>query len=433
MVKFYFTSEKPFAKYPKENAHFFQEFACPYEYACTTIDDLLSKKFEKSFELHPIYEINIQEPKFHVHPFYHNSYKITNAGDDAYREIDYQKLIPYNHLYAIAKGINREHFEININNKELIYALICRGYEEDLEKIFNAWQTGTPGIYRNSHIATLFVTHHADKYGDLFLSETQHLPLNNLLDAYAKYGTAEQQNHLVKNRSHNHILMLTNCPNKELKQKLLNEKTTLITEKVLSNSERNELNLTALLKTRNRRILIQLIDKTNDDEFRQLLKNLLGRSFMAKLSETGITMLVERCIETCPDLLEDLVTKINQVKFNSTLFQVNNNKFRNKLIDENPNLSTKDKIILIRYGGYPYAQMFGIDISKGVTRCVEECLYQQDEHIQTIKDDKFSICKRKLNFLSNENLNKLLQEEIAPFKKEAIQNVLDKRQVASQY
>lgn len=67
MVKFYFTSKKPFAKQPKEIGHLFQDFTCPYEYATATIDDLLTKKFEKSFELHPIYEINIQEPTFHVH------------------------------------------------------------------------------------------------------------------------------------------------------------------------------------------------------------------------------------------------------------------------------------------------------------------------------------------------------------------------------
>lgn len=433
MVKFYFTSEKPFAEYPKENAHFFQEFACPYEYACTTIDDLLSKKFEKSFELHPIYEIDIQEPKFHVHPFYHNNYKITNAGGDTYREIDYQKLIPYDHLYAIAKNINQEHFKIDINNKELLYALICRGHDEDLEKIIDAWQKGEPGIYQNSHIATLFVTHHANKYGNLFLSETKNIKLSNLLDAYANYGTTEQQEHLLKHSSHNHILMLTNCANKELKQKLLNEKSNLIKEKILSNSERNELDLTALLKTRNRGVLEELIDKTNNDEFRQLLINLLGRSFMSKLNETGTTMLIERCIETCPDLLNDLLDKINRVTLNSTLFQVDNNKFRNKLIEENPNLSTKDKIILIRYGGYPYAKLFETDISKGVERCVEECLYQQDKHIQSINDYQFSIFKKELNFLSNEKLNKLMHENIAPFKKEAIQNVLDKRQEAGQY
>ena len=433
MVKFYFTSEKPFAKQPKEIEHLFQDFACPYEYASATIDDLLTKKFEKSFELHPIYEINIQEPTFHVHPFHHKNYKITNAGGDTYQEIDYRKLIPYNHLYAIAKGINQEDFEIDINNKELLYALICRGYEKDLEKIINYWQKGEPSIYQNSHIATLFVTHHADKYGDFFLSETKHLAHSNVLAAYGKYGTTEQQDYLLKYRSHSHILMLADSANTELKQKILNEKSDVIKEKVIFNSERNELNLTALLKTRKRSILQRLISKTNDDKFRQLLKNLLSRSFMAKLNETSTTMLVERCIETCPDLLDDLVTKINQAKFNSNLFQVDNNKFRNKLIDENPKLSTKDKIILIRYGGHPYAKLFETDISKGVARCVEECLYQQDDHIQTIKVEKLSICKRKLNFLNNENLNKLLEEDIAPFKKEAIRNVLDKRREAGQY
>ena len=153
---------------------------------------------------------------------------------------------------------------------------------------------------------------------------------------------------------------------------------------------------------------------------------------MPKQNETGTTMLVERCIETCPDLLDNLIDKINQLKFNSTLFRVDNNKFRNKLIDKNPNLSTKDKITLIRYGGYPYAQMFESEISKGITRCVEEFLYQQNEHIQSIKDYQFFICERTLNLLSNENLNKSLEEDIAPFKKEIIRNVLDKRQEAGQ-
>lgn len=433
MVKFYFTSEKPFAKQPKEIGHLFQDFTCPYEYASATIDDLLTKKFEKSFELHPIYEINIQEPTFHVHPFHHKNYKITNIGGDTYQEIDYHKLIPYNHLYAIAKGINQEDFEIDINNKELLYALICRGYEKDLEKIINYWQKGEVGIYQNSHIATLFVTHHANKYGDFFLSETKYLADSNLLAAYAKYGTTEQQDHLLRYREHGHILMLADCANTELKQKLLNEKSELIKEKVLFNTERNELNLTTLLKTRSTNLILNLIDKTNDDEFRQLLKNILGRSFMAKLNETSTKMLVERCMETCPDLLDNLVDKINQLKFNSSLFRVNNNKFRNKLIDENPNLSTKDKITLIRYGGYPYAQLFKTDISKGVIRCVEECLYQQNKHIQSIKDYQFFICERTLNLLSNENLNKSLEENIAPFKKEAIRKVLDKRREAGQY
>ena len=433
MVKFYFTSKKPFAEKPKETEHLFQEFECPYEYAFTSIDELLTNKFETSFELHPIYEIDIQEPKFHVTRFHHKKYKVTNAGGDAYHEIDYHKSIPYDHLYAIAKGIIQEHFEIDINNKELLYAIICRGYQEDLEKIIKAWQKGEPGIYQNSHIATLFVTHHTDKYGNFFLSETKHLAHSNVLAAYGKYGTTEQQEHLLKNRSHSHILMLADSANAQLKQKLINEKSDLIKETVLSNSKRNELDLTTLLKTRNTSLLIKLIDKTNDDEFSQLLKNLLSRSFMAKLKEIGTTMLVERCIETCPDLLDDLVTKLNQTTFNSNLFQVDNNKFRNKLIDETQNLSTKDKIILIRYGGYPYAKLFENEISKGVARCVKKCLYQQDEHIQTIKNNKIFICKRKLNFLSNENLNKLLEEDIAPFKKEAIRNVLDKRREAGQY
>ena len=248
-----------------------------------------------------------------------------------------------------------------------------------------------------------------------------------------KYGTTKQQDHLLRYHEHGHILMLADSANTELKQKLLNEKSNLIKEKVLFNSERNELNLTTLLKTRSTSLILNLIDKTNDDEFRQLLKNILGRSFMAKLSETGTKMLVERCMETCPDLLDNLVDKINQLKFNSTLFQVNNNKFRNKLIDENPNLSTKDKITLICYGGYPYAQMFESEISKGVKRCVEKCLYQQNEHIQSIKDYQFFICERTLNLLSNENLNESLEEDIAPFKKEAIRNVLDKRREAGQY
>lgn len=244
--------------------------------------------------------------KKYVHPFHHKNYKITNVGGDTYQEIDYHKLIPYNHLYAIAKGINQEDFKIDINNKELLYALICRGYQEDLEKIIKAWLKGEPDIYQNSHIATLFVTHHTDKYGDFFLSETKHLAHSDVLAAYGKYGTTKQQDYLLKYRSHSHILMLADSANTELKQKLLNKKSNLIKEKVLFNSERNELDLTTLLKTRNTGLLLKLIDKTNDDEFRQLLKNILGRSFMAKLSETGTKMLVERCIETCPDLLDNL-------------------------------------------------------------------------------------------------------------------------------
>ena len=433
MVKFYFTSEKPFAKQPKETEHLLQEYECPFEYAFETINDLLTHKFRRFYQMTPIYEIDIQEPKFHVKPAFHNQYKITNIGGDLYHEIDYQKSIPHDHPYAIAKGINQAHLEIDINNKEILHALICRGYKEDLEKIITAWQKGEPGIYQNSYIATLFVTHHASKYGDMSLSETRHVGFSDLLDAYAKHGTPEQQEHLIKYREYSHILMLADYANTELKQKLLNEKSNAIKEKVLSNSKRNELELTTLLKTRKTSLLRKLIDKTNDNEFRQLLENLLSRSFMAKLSEIGTTMLIERCIETCPDLLDDLVAKLNQSKFNSNLFQVNNNKFRNKLIDENPNLSTKDKIILIHYGGYPYAQLFETEISKGVARCVEECLYRQDKHIQTIIDDKFSIYKTSLNALSNENLNKLLKEDIAPFKKEAIRNVLDKRREAGQY
>ena len=77
--------------------------------------------------------------------------------------------------------------------------------------------------------------------------------------------------------------------------------------------------------------------------------------------------------------------------------------------------------------------MFENEISKGITRCVEECLYQQNENIQSIKDYQFFICERTLNLLSNENLNKSLEEDIAPFKKEIIRNVLDKRREAGQY
>ena len=433
MVKFYFTSEKPFAKQPKEIGHLFQDFACPYEYASATIDDLLTKKFEKSFELHPIYEIDIQEPTFHVHPFHHKNYKITNAGGDTYQEIDYHKLIPYNHLYAIAKGINQKHFEIDIKNKELIYALICRGYKKDLEKIITAWQKGENDIHKDSQIATLFVTHHANKYGDFFLPETRHVGFTHLLDAYAKYGTPEQQDYLLKYRAHDHILMLTKYATTQLKQKLLNEKSTVIKEEILSNSERNELDLTSLLKSKNRNVLTKLIDKTSNEEFFQLLKNLLSRSFMPKLDDIAMSMLMERCIEIYPELVDNLVTKINQTKFKTTLFQVDNNKFRNKLINERPILSTKDKKTLIHFGGYPYAQMFESEISNDIKEYVEECLDKQDKHLRTIKDAKFSIYKTSLNALSNENLNKLIQENIAPFKKEAIQNVIDKRREAGQY
>lgn len=216
MIKFYFTSEKPFVEKPKETEHLFQEFECPYEYAFTTIDDLLGNKFKTSFELHPIYEIDIQEPKFHVTRFHHKKYKVTNAGGDVYHEIDYHKSIPHDHLYAIAKGINQTHFEININNKELLYALICRGHEKDLEKIINAWQKREPNIYQNSHIATLFVTHQADKYGDFFLSETKHLAHSNVLAAYGKYGTTEQQDYLLKYRSHIEAPFEIKLPNRAL-------------------------------------------------------------------------------------------------------------------------------------------------------------------------------------------------------------------------
>ena len=435
MVRFYFTSEKPFAKQPKETEHLFQNYEVPFEYAFKTINDLLTHdyNFRKFYQITPIYEIDIQEPQFYVMACRHNRYEITNIGGDVYHEINYQKLIPHEHLYAIAKGINQKYFEIDINNKELIYALICRGYKEDLEKIITAWQKGETDIRQDSQIATLFVIHHANKYGDFFLPETKHVGFTHLLDAYAKYGTPEQQDYLLKYREHNHILILTKYATTQLKQKLLNEKSTVIKKEILSNSERNELDLTSLLKSRNRSVLTKLIDKTNNEDFFQLLKNLLSRSFMPKLDDIAMSMLMERCIEIYPELVDNLITKINQTKFKSTLFQVDNNKFRNKLINERPILSTKDKKTLIHFGGYPYAQMFESEISNDIKEYVEECLDKQDEHLQTIKDAKFSIYKTSLNALSNENLNKLMQENIAPFKKEAIQNVIHKRREAGQY
>lgn len=433
MVKFYFNNDLPFIvspQYSKPNQHPEHKVICfQTTRAFKSVKELLNHPL-KSQNISNIYEIDIDEPHYYLELDDFGAHEITNLGEIPYQEINYAQHLPYNHPLLIAKNINQENFEISTSNEARIYALIQRGKPEDLEKIINNLHNCHPDICDNFFIMKEIIRYHAKKYGNLFLQKAK--SDFALVQCFAQYGTSEQCEYLIEHGTNFDKQTLAKYGTFELKQKLLKEKSVLIKQKALLYVKENELDLSPLLKTKHPKILETVTLIANQDELYQLLHHVINLPDISKLTEITVKTLIERCIENYPDLLERLVEKINQNGFNSKLLSVDNNVFRNKLIE--PYSLTKQEIYkLITEGGYPYLKLFENNSDEDIQNYIREQLNKQDEDIRGIKEYKFTIPVSSINRLSNQQLLLLLEEDIAPFKKEAIQKVLNNRQEAGQF
>lgn len=274
------------------------------------------------------------------------------------------------------------------------------------------------------------IKYHAEKYGNLFLQKAT--SDWSLLQCFAQYGTSEQQDYLIERSDNFGKQTLAKYGTFELKQKLLKEKSVLIKQEVLRNIKENQLDLSPLLKTKHPKILETITQITNRDELYQLLHHIINLADISKLTEFTVQKLTERCIETYPDLLESLVEKLNENGFNSKLLSVNDNVLRNKLIEQYP-LTKQEIYKLITEGGYPYMKLFENHDDEDIRNYVNEQLLKQPQDIREIKKYKFNILISSINRLNNQQLLLLLDDDIAPFKKEAIQKVLNNRQEANQF
>jgi len=433
MVTYYFDNDAPF----KISPQYIQPDQHPQHkvtYLRTTgafesVEALLNYPL-KSGQLSNIYQIDIEEPQYYVKASTHGGHIITNLGKIPYHEIDYAQHLPYDHPLLIAKGINQDDFEIQTSNETRLYALIQRGKPKDLEKIIDAWHNLHPDIYDNIFIMKQLIQYHAEKYGDLLLQKA--VSSWALLECFAQYGTSEQHDYLIERSDNHKKQILAKYGNLELKQKLLAEKSVLIKQETLRNVKENQLDLSPLLKTKHPKILETITQITNRDELYQLLHHIINLADISKLTEFTVQKLTERCIETYPDLLESLVEKLNENGFNSKLLSVNDNVLRNKLIEQYP-LTKQEIYKLITEGGYPYMKLFKNHDDEDIRNYVNEQLLKQPQDIREIKKYKFNILISSINRLSNQQLLSLLDDDIAPFKKEAIQKVLNNRQEAGQY
>lgn len=433
MVTYYFDNDAPFRvspQYIQPDQH--PQHKITYlrtTHAFESVEELL--KYPLNLEqLSNIYQIDIEEPQYYVQATNYGGHIITNNGKIPYQEIEYVKHLPQNHPLLIAKGINQENFEFSTSNEARIYALIQRGKSEDLEKIIDAWHNHHSDIYDDFFIMKEIIKYHAKKYGNLFLQKATSDWA--LLQCFAQYGTSEQQDYLIEQSDNFGKQTLAKYGTFELKQKLLKEKSVLIKQEVLRNVKENQLDLSPLLKTKHPKILETITQITNRDELYQLLHHVINLPDISKLTEFTVQKLTERCIETYPDLLESLVEKLNENGFNSKLLSVNDNVLRNKLIEQYP-LTKQEIYKLITEGGYPYMKLFENHDDEDIRNYVNEQLLKQPQDIREIKKYKFNILISSINRLSNQQLLLLLDDDIAPFKKEAIQKVLNNRQEANQF
>lgn len=439
MVKFYFDNDTPFKvspqysepkQHPKHKVIYFRTTN-----AFKSVKELLNHPL-KSQNLNNIYEIDIDEPHYYIKSDNFGAHQITNLGKIPYREINYTQHLPHNHPLLIAKGINQDNIEISTSfvittsNEARIYALIQRGKPEDLEKIIDAWHDRHSDIYDDFFIIKEIIKYHAEKYGNLFLQKATSEWA--LVQCFAKYGTSEQHEYLIKQGTNFDKQTLAKYGTFELKQKLLKEKSVLIKQQALVNVKENELDLSPLLKTEHPKILEAITIIANQEELYQLLHHVINLPNISKLTEITVQKLTERCIETYPDLLEKLVEKLNENGFNPKLLSVDNNVLRNKLIKQYK-LTKQEIYKLITEGGYPYLKLFENDSDEDIQNYVREQLAKQSDDIQTIKDAEFAIPISSINRLSNQQLLSLLEEDIAPFKKETIQKALDNRSKAGQF
>lgn len=268
------------------------------------------------------------------------------------------------------------------------------------------------------------------KYGNLSLQKAASDWA--VLQCFAEYGTSEQHKYLIEKGTNFDKQTLAKYGTLELKQKLLKEKSVLIKQQALLNVKENELDLGPLLKTEHPKILESIALIANQEELHQLLHHVINLPDINKLTETTIQTLTERCIQSYPDLLEKLVTKFNENGFNPKLLSVDNNVLRNKLIKQYQ-LTKQEIYKLITEGGYPYQKLFENHSDEDIQNYTREQLAKQSDDIQTIKDAKFAIPISNINRLSNQQLLSLLEEDIAPFKKETIQKALDNRSKAGQF
>ena len=433
MVTYYFDNDVPFKvspRYTQPDQH--PQYKVTYLRTINAFEsiEILLNNLIKLEKLSNIYQIDIEEPQYYVKANTYGGYIITNLGEIPYQEIDYAKHLPQNHPLLIAKGIDQNDYEICTSNEPRLYALIQRGKPKDLEKIIDAWNNQHPEIYDNFFVMKEIIKYHAKKYGNLFIEKAA----NNygLLQCFAQYGTSEQHDYLIEQSDNFDKQTLAKYGTLELKQKLLKEKSVLIKQQALLNVKENELDLSPLLKTKHPKILETITQITNRDELYQLLHHVINLSNISNLTEFTIQKLTERCIETYPDLLESLVAKLNENSFNPKLLSVNNNVLRNKLIEQYP-LNRQEIYKLITEGGYPYMKLFENHDDEDIRNYVNEQLLKQPQDIRGIKKYKFSIPISSINRLSNQQLLSLLDDDIAPFKKEAIQKVLNNRREANQF
>lgn len=342
------------------------------------------------------------------------------------REMNYEKEIPQGHPLLIAKGLDTKHYDISENIPiEMLKAIIFRGYNQDIQEIFEIFYKDKK--IRNHNTIVLFL-----QIAKLYPQQY----VNQLLDINAvsvHYTLSESQNpevetQLIKHPNYSIRALVGENGTQNARLNLIKDRSKYVQKSIaLGCKEDEETVLNHLLKSKEGLIHKVITPKLNVQQLEQLINRFeenLDDEINRKILRYSANEFIKRILKKAPHLI-NRVLKWNNPEIRLAIITNAPNKIKNHFA--NQDLTPTEMERLLKSGGYPYLKLYQ-------NKNYETIFATYYDIIRTIENLKLeNLNQQTIKYATNKQLLEFLEETNNPYIYKEIELIIQDRREAGQF
>ena len=366
--------------------------------------------------------------QFYGHPFH--IYQIDLIENNSQylisREVNYEEEIPQGHPFRIAKRLDTTHYEITEDMSiELLKAIVIRGYDQDIQKIFEVFYKDKEIRSHNSVILFCLI---AKLYPQQYINQLLDIKIVPVHYTLAESQNPEVEAQLIKHKNYNIRSLVAQYGTYNARLALMKNRSKYVQKSIaLGCKEDEETVLNHLLKSKEGLIHKVITPKLNVQQLKQLINRFeenLDDEINRKILKYSANEFIKQILKKAPHLINH-VLEWNNPEIRLAIITNAPNKIKNHFA--NQDLTPTEMERLLKSGGYPYLKLYQ-------NKNYETIFATYYDIIQTIENLKLeNLNQQTIKYTTNKQLLEFLEETNNPHIYKEIERIIQDRKKAGQF
>lgn len=342
------------------------------------------------------------------------------------REINYEKEIPQGHPFRIAKGLDTTHYEITEDMSiELLKAIVIRGYDQDIQKIFEVFYKDKEIRSHNSVILFCLI---AKLYPQQYINQLLDIKIVPVHCTLAESQNPEVETQLIKHKNYNIRSLVAQYGTYNARLALMKDRSKYVQKSIaLGCKSDEEIVINHLLKSKDGLIHRVIAPKLNVQQLEQLSQRFeenLDDEINRKILRYSANQFIKQILKKAPHLI-NRVLEWNNLQIRLAIITNAPNKIKNHFA--NQDLTPLEMEKLLKSGGYPYLKLYQNENYETISATYYDI-------IQTIENLKLeNLNQQNIKYATNNQLLEFSEKNNNPHINKEIERVIQDRKEAGQY